>query len=143
VYFGAAIPFQSGEDHINEQWQSYWVRKFADNGFDAYDVMRREIWSAPDVLTWYKQNALFYVRRGSQAEQHFRTRFHGPSTAMFDLVHPEQYRHKIMQLKHGNVVDKTLNRFRTFSGTTRAAALTTPLVGDDHCRSEPCAKGVE
>jgi SAM-dependent methyltransferase len=136
VVFSAAIPFQSGEDHINEQWQSYWVKKFATNEFDPYDVLRREIWAAPDVFTWYKQNTLFYVRRGSAAAEQFRRRYSGPSTAMFDVVHPEHYRHKIMQLKHGNVVNKTLNRFRTFSGVSRATVLTTPLVGDDHYRSD-------
>jgi hypothetical protein len=91
VLYGAAIVEQGGEDHINEQWQSYWVTKFLNRGYLAYDVLRPLIWAAPDVAYWYKQNAIFYVKRDSAAHAHFQQRFKTPSTSMFDVVHPELY----------------------------------------------------
>jgi SAM-dependent methyltransferase len=91
VMYGAAIPGQSGEYHVNERWQSFWVAKFRARGYDAYDVLRSEIWSTPAVPFWYKQNILLYVKRGSVAHEHFRARFGEPTANMFDLVHPALY----------------------------------------------------
>ena len=33
VLFSAAIPRQLGTNHVNEQWQSYWAKKFAKRGY--------------------------------------------------------------------------------------------------------------
>src|SRR5262249_54594815 len=33
VVFSAAIPFQGGTAHLNEQWQSYWAHLFARHGY--------------------------------------------------------------------------------------------------------------
>ena len=62
VLFSAAIPGQGGIGHVNEQWQSYWAKRYHDNGFAAFDVLRNEIWSDEDVPYWYKQNMILYVR---------------------------------------------------------------------------------
>src|SRR5262249_24512785 len=39
VLFAAAIPFQGGAGHVNERWQSWWARKFSENGYDPFDVL--------------------------------------------------------------------------------------------------------
>jgi hypothetical protein len=89
--YGAAISNQSGEQHINEQWQSFWVTKFTRRDYLVYDVLRPTIWGAPNVPLWYKQNTIFYVNSGSPAHDHFARRFPTPSSSRFDVVHPEPY----------------------------------------------------
>ena len=135
VLYGAAVPFQGGELHVNEQWQSYWAQLFADNGFVAYDVLRRAIWAQPNVAYWYKQNAIFYVKAGSAAYERFRMRYGEPSNTMLDVVHPELFRGKVWRLKNGNFVDRFINRFRSSGGEPRGEVLSRPLTGDDHLLS--------
>jgi len=136
VLFGAAIPFQGWQRaHVNEQWPSYWADKFLQNGYDAFDALRPLIWSLPEVVYFYKQNALFYVKRGTPAHQAFMARYARPTVAMFDVVHPEHYRSGVARRKQGNFVRKFLNDFRLSGGKRRSTVLTTPLRGDDHWNS--------
>jgi SAM-dependent methyltransferase len=131
VLFGAAVPFQGGAGHVNERWQSWWAQKFADNGYEAYDVLRHDIWARRDIAWWYKQNTLFYVRRGSAAHARFATRFAASDRTMFDLVHPELFRGKVNKLKNGNFVQRLWNTFRLSAGEPRAKVLERPLWGDE------------
>ena len=62
VLFSAAIPHQSGTDHVNEQWQRYWARRFDDEGYRAVDLFREPLWEDRTVAYYYVQNALLYVR---------------------------------------------------------------------------------
>jgi SAM-dependent methyltransferase len=68
VLFGAAVPSQGGDGHVNEQWQHWWSDRFAENGYVAYDVIRPHVWSNPDVAWWYAQNTILYVRAGDPVE---------------------------------------------------------------------------
>jgi SAM-dependent methyltransferase len=63
VLFSAAIPHQGGEHHVNEQWPSYWVQKFAAHGFVAFDAFRRRLWSDDGVAWWYAQNLVLMLHR--------------------------------------------------------------------------------
>ncbi len=133
VLFGAAIPFQGwGKSHINEQWQSFWAKKFYDRGYDAFDVFRPAIWSSPEIAYFYKQNTIFYVKRNMPAHAEFMARYHTPATSMFDIVHPEQYRGKVSRLKNGYVAQKALNFFRLSGGSRRSTVLSTEIRGDEH-----------
>lgn len=134
VLFAAAIPFQGGAGHINERWQSWWAQRFSENGYDAFDVLRRDIWGRRDIAWWYKQNAIIYVKRDSAAHARFTARFGEPAATMFDLVHPELLRGKAARLKHGNIVQKLLNRFRLSAGEPRADVFERPLWGDEDWR---------
>jgi hypothetical protein len=62
VMFSAAIPFQGGTSHVNEQWQEYWARMFQDRGYLVIDCLRPKVWANPAVLPCYAQNTLLYVR---------------------------------------------------------------------------------
>ncbi len=110
VMYGAAIEKQGGDYHINEQWQSYWVSKFLSRDYLAYDVLRPAIWSEPEVFYWYKQNTILYVRRGSDAHAHFAKRFPVPSTAMFDVVHPELYWRNLNRQRGLRRLEKNVRR---------------------------------
>lgn len=92
VLFSAAIPFQGGTGHINEQWQSYWAGHFAEHGYVAFDPLRPMIWQDQDIAFWYRQNMLVYAREGSEAAAKLTAKGFG-APAMLDLVHPDQYLH--------------------------------------------------
>lgn len=89
VLFSAAIPWQGGVGHMNEQWQSYWSALFSNFGYAEVDCIRPQIWGDVDIPTWYKQNTILYV-----SKSHFHTvkaladRY---KDAVTDVVHPELY----------------------------------------------------
>lgn len=67
VLFSAAIPSRGvlGVNHINEQWQSYWVGLFEERGARLFDVLRPRIWDDPAVSWYYRQDLLLFARRES------------------------------------------------------------------------------
>ncbi len=65
VLFSAAIPFQDGDCHINEQWPKYWEKIFNEMGYIAVDSLRRKIWEDERVSFWYSQNIVFYVNKNN------------------------------------------------------------------------------
>lgn len=63
ILFGAAIPYQGGTDHINEQWPEYWAEKFEKNGFICVDVIRDEAWTNDKCAYYYAQNTFLYIKK--------------------------------------------------------------------------------
>ncbi len=63
VAFSAAIPFQGGHHHLNEQWPEYWANLFEKKGYVTIDCLRMRLWNERNVHYWYRQNMLIYVRR--------------------------------------------------------------------------------
>lgn len=92
VLFGAAIPGQGGSSHINEQWQSYWAKKFISNGYTPIDVVRPQVVDCDDVLGWYKNNPILYVRN-SEAPDLYKKLLLENKYKLFvtDLVVPDMY----------------------------------------------------
>ena len=66
VVFTAAPPGQGGDDHVNEQPPSYWIRKFQWRGFEHAEELSqrwRESWRASgDVESWYYKNLMIFRR---------------------------------------------------------------------------------
>ncbi len=62
VLFSAAIPFQDGTYHVNEQWPQYWERLFWQHRYKRLDLIRKHIWKNPDVEFWYRQNMFLFVQ---------------------------------------------------------------------------------
>ena len=94
VLFSAAIPFQGGNHHVNEQWPDFWAALFEAHKYLAIDCIRKRIWENEAVEWWYAQNTLLFVRADAleshpalQAEQ-ART-----DPAQLRLVHPGQFLH--------------------------------------------------
>jgi 2-polyprenyl-3-methyl-5-hydroxy-6-metoxy-1,4-benzoquinol methylase len=56
ILFSAAIPNQGGQNHINEQWLTYWEKIFAKYNYVLHDIIRPIFWDNKDVDYWYKQN---------------------------------------------------------------------------------------
>ncbi len=101
VMFGAAIPYQVGVDHVNEQWPSFWKERFERRGYLCVDAIRPVFWSNPDVKIWYKQNTFLYVHRDSLADYPSLAPYYRPDSNMIDAVHPDiflrqvSYRHPL------------------------------------------------
>jgi SAM-dependent methyltransferase len=70
VLFSAAIPGQGGENHINEQWQDYWIGKFQDRNYIAIDYIRKKVWDDPRVAYWYSQNTFLFIQKDYFDENH-------------------------------------------------------------------------
>lgn len=87
VLFSAAIPGQGGTGHINEQWPSYWVELFDENGYHGSGALRWEIWDNPNIENWYRQNLLVFAQDTTSLPDLFDT----PTAAPHSLVHPVLY----------------------------------------------------
>jgi hypothetical protein len=99
VLFSAAIPFQGGTDHINEQWPAYWIERFARRGFVAVDAVRLELWGREDVAFYYQQNLVVLVDRERLAEHPALAAVHERTHGRFPaLVHPVLLEHRGRQL---------------------------------------------
>ena len=92
VLWSAAIPFQGGTGHINEQFPDFWFQLFREKGYVCFDVIRPQFWQHPQVAWFYAQNMLLYVDQSLAAdfEQRFMTK---PNVdhAPLALVHPHRY----------------------------------------------------
>lgn len=63
VVFSAAIPGQTGTNHLNERWQDYWADLFQKRGYYTFDVLRPRLWHDERVEYWYRQNILIFCRQ--------------------------------------------------------------------------------
>jgi SAM-dependent methyltransferase len=85
VLFSAAIPLQGGQNHINEQWLSYWEKLFQQEGYELYDVIRPLFWENDKVFSWYKQNMVLFAPKGEEWTEKMAS-FHGKN-----IVHPDLF----------------------------------------------------
>lgn len=108
ILFSAAIPAQGGTNHVNEQWQSYWAKKFLRFGYVAIDCIRPKIWTTNDVSFWYRQNIFIYAKSTElylyPELQEFYLK-HRDAT-IFDAVHPEMWISRLIE------VQKTFNQMQ-------------------------------
>ena len=82
IVWSAAVPFQGGSGHINEQWPSYWHERFRKLGFEPDGMPRLALWHTKSIQPYYRQNLMVYQRDG------------GPSVFTQDLVHPDLWTYK-------------------------------------------------
>jgi SAM-dependent methyltransferase len=61
VLFSAAVPGQSGVNHVNAQWPLYWVGLFSDHGLRCLDIVRPRIWRNRQVNFFYRQNIFLFA----------------------------------------------------------------------------------
>jgi|ERR1017187_1546409 SAM-dependent methyltransferase len=92
VLFSAAIPFQGGTHHVNEQWPEYWQALFARHGYQVIDCLRMRFWQNPAVAWHYAQNLMFYVDERQIANYPALQREQKDQTASVRrLIHPGRY----------------------------------------------------
>jgi SAM-dependent methyltransferase len=98
MVFSAAVPFQEGQNHINEQWPEYWEEIFNSEGYIAYDFIRDEFWDNEKIDIWYRQNIILYAKPGLVELQHFE-----PAKGRLSKIHPSLYVSRMKKLKHTQI----------------------------------------
>jgi SAM-dependent methyltransferase len=95
ILFSAAIPFQGGVNHVNEQWPEYWAKKFQERGYIAIDCIRKKIWKNEKVEWWYAQNILVFARNDC-LEDHpaLKKEYENSYSSQLSIVHPYLYEMK-------------------------------------------------
>jgi|GEM_PF-527044 len=88
IAFSAAVPGQGGTHHVNEQPQSYWVDIFAKNGYSAIDCIRPIIWNTKNILHYYKQNTILFVKGAIEQRLNVKS----PQLPIFDIIHPDMFK---------------------------------------------------
>lgn len=89
VVFSAAVPFQGGVHHVNEQWPAYWVERFNAEGYTAVDCLRPKIWENQAVEWYYAQNILCFIRR--DALRRYPLPENAYRNSMLTVIHPRNY----------------------------------------------------
>jgi SAM-dependent methyltransferase len=87
IMFSAAVPYQGGHHHINEQTHQYWIDLFAAKGFRALDIFRAKIWHDQSIHWWLSQNLLLFARE-DKVQENPRLLAESKIDRPMDLVHP-------------------------------------------------------
>jgi len=92
IMFSAAIPGQTGTNHVNEQWPSYWAKLFAERDYSLLDCLRPQLWTVAEVEYWYVQNLMVFTNQDAARKLSRRGDIPaGPPAGMLDLVHPRAF----------------------------------------------------
>jgi hypothetical protein len=89
ILFSAAIPYQGGTNHYNEQWLSYWIKLFNNKGYKEVDLLRPLIWDNVNIMPWYKQNIIIFCKDSCILDKLLDIR--NKSNYVLSLVHPSIY----------------------------------------------------
>jgi hypothetical protein len=101
VLFSAAIPFQGGTSHINEQWPEYWNNIFNEYGFVANDFLRNAIWDL-DVSIYYKQNAILFLKKNRINDTKLPENTYCINNPPVRVIHPKVKLQRVVTRIFGN-----------------------------------------
>jgi len=99
IVFGAAVKGQGGENHINEQWQSYWIEKFKQRSFVCVDIFRPRIWNDRRIEWWYRQNTFLFIKKSVFGNKIVVPKSVLMSGSLYDVVHPESFELRLQLLR--------------------------------------------
>lgn len=94
ILFSAAIPGQGGKNHINEQWQSFWIHKFKKLSYYVFDIIRPKIWYDSRIPFWYKQNIFLFINKNSKIYEKLILNNEINNNLIYDIVHPDLFKIK-------------------------------------------------
>lgn len=97
ILFSAAIPYQDGQNHLNEQWMNYWAQKFDAHGYASRDLIRPMIWNNGKIQWWYRQNIFLVYNRQAPPDLRLLEEYQG--TGINSYVHPDLYLKKSKRLE--------------------------------------------
>jgi hypothetical protein len=106
IVFSAAIPGQTGENHINEQYPDYWATLFRKNGYEVLDAFRSSFWRNSRIEWWYRQNMFLVVQNDRLKDFQQYSVFDGNS-----YIHPEcleMYRKMVILKSQSRMPEDTL-----------------------------------
>jgi hypothetical protein len=92
VMFSAALPFQGGNHHVNEQWPEKWAQLFGAHDYLPIDCIRKHVWNNKAVEWWYAQNTLLFARADFIKEHAtLNAEFDRTNIEQLSLVHPRNF----------------------------------------------------
>lgn len=101
ILFSAALPFQGGDHHINENWLDYWKNYFEKSNYYCFDFIRPQIWNNDDIYWWYRQNIVLFVNKNSHEYTEISTKLDLLNIQSFEglnIVHPQNYFEKLSEV---------------------------------------------
>lgn len=108
VIFSAALKYQGGQNHLNEQNFEYWQEKFKKKDYYFYDIFRPLLWAETSVQWWYKQNMFLVAHKSITytaeiAEMLVKNEVH-------TCIHPELYKmHLVQKIKLESAYNSIIN----------------------------------
>jgi len=105
ILFSAAVPFQLGTGHVNEQYINYWTELFARHDYLPVDAIRPKVWDNESVEVCYRQNILLFVRSDIPPDNPgITTARLGTRIQQLSIIHPDLYQPRIHRLL-GTLID--------------------------------------
>lgn len=112
IIFSAAIRYQGGTNHLNEQWQSYWIDKFSQNNFECFDIFRGQTWNNDSVIYYFRQNCfLFFNIKSDRIDT---DALKSLENNIPDIVHPQNYERKFAVYFQDPTFRSCLSVFRNY-----------------------------
>jgi SAM-dependent methyltransferase len=93
IFFSAAVPQQGGQNHVNEQWLSYWKEKFSEYDYEVHDVLKPYFWNNPKIFFWYKQNMVLVAPKGYRFRKEFQY------NTLEDVIHKDMFQFRMDQME--------------------------------------------
>jgi len=92
ILFSAAIPYQGGTNHINEQWQTYWVNLFKEKDYLPIDCLRKDMWDNKKISFWYAQNMILFVKKEVlYKDKKLKKEYEENKNNSLSIIHPKLY----------------------------------------------------
>lgn len=112
ILFSAAIPYQGGNTHVNEQWPDYWINLFSQQGYEVIDFLRSHFWDNLKVEYWYAQNMFIFIQKGRIDDYPLVQQTAAKESSLpLRIVHPRLYEPLGYYMQPENVGFKTALRW--------------------------------
>ncbi len=114
IFFSAAIPFQGGINHQNEQWPVYWVKLFRAKKYLVIDCIRKKFWNNEKIDFIYRQNSFIFVEKEYlNANKLLKEEYKNSNTSMLSVIHPKMY------LRRSNQYNNKAKQFKELNDNLR------------------------
>ena len=97
ILFSAAIKYQGGDHHVNEQFPSYWINEFDKRGYGYVDCIRGHFWQDLELQLHVRQNCILYVKKDRINALNDKIK----EDKFVDAVHPELYEYIMKAIYEG------------------------------------------
>lgn len=130
ILFSAALPFQGGISHTNEQWLEYWGILFRRNGYVPVDVLRDRLWLKTKIEWYYRQNIVFFCTPEKAIELFPST--HIVEDKLLTRIHPEMMLvlvSKLWPFMYGKTYYEEIYHYHLLANAWLQGAVELPAVG--------------
>lgn len=96
ILFSAAVPYQLGTHHVNEQFLPYWSALFECHDYKLVDCFRPRVWSNDSVEVCYRQNVVLFVDSSRIAgDAVLQSAYENSNENMRSIIHPELFKPRV------------------------------------------------